>query len=103
MIPEDERIKYTEDFLKLIAYRLAGREDLKHVEYEVTILESGHVIMNPLVRVFPDRYRRKESDKVDIISFILTFMVCARDFVPGQYIYKNSTNGKRRKWIKKEN
>ena len=100
MILEDPRIKNTERFLQLISYRLSGRNDLRHVEYEVTISSKNAVTMHPLIYVYPNRYNRKESDKVDIVSYILTMMVTARDFVPGKYIYKCSADNKKRKWIK---
>jgi len=96
----DRKMKNTEDFLKLVAYRLSGRDDMKHVNYRVKISKKGSVCMDPVVMIFPNRYRRKEADKIDIISYILAMMISDRDFVPGEYVYQSSVNNKRRRWIK---
>ena len=95
----DPKMKNTEDFLKLLAYRLSGRDDMKHINYKVKISNQG-VSMDPVVMIFPNRYRRKEADKIDVVSYILTMMLSDRSFVPGEYIYQSSVDNKRRRWVK---
>jgi len=102
MLLEDQRIKNTEDFLKLIAYRLSGRDDLKRTQYKIKIEANNQIIMEPLVYIFPNRYNRKEADRIDVVSYMLTMMVSDRGFVPGTYMYKCSSDNKRRKWIRVE-
>lgn len=92
----------TEYLLKSIANRLSGRDDCKKTCYRVTIDHSG-VRMSPYIEVFPNRYTRKESDKIDIVSWVHLYkMNNARlsDFVFGTYEYQLSVDGKKRKWRK---
>lgn len=92
----------TEFLLKSISTRLSGREDCKQLEYVVTINENG-VHMNPLVQVFPNRYQRKEKDKIDIVSYVHQYkMPNARldGFVFGKYKYQLSADKTQRKWRK---
>lgn len=98
----EQRFKNTDDFLKLLAYRLSGRLDLKNVNYKIHISEADQITMDPLVFVFPNRYCRKGTDKVDIVSFILSTFVRKEDrvFVPGDYIYQPCGASKRRRWTK---
>lgn len=94
--------KPTEYLLKCIAQRLAGREDCKKISYCVDINASG-IHMNPIVKVFPNRYRRKETDKMDIISFVHQYKmqgVGLDEFVFGSYEYQLSADGKKRRWRK---
>ena len=104
MILENQRFKNTDDFLKLLAYRLSGRDDLKSTTYKVHIAENDQITMDPLIFVYPNRYRRKEADRMDIVSFILSTFVRKQDriFVPGDYIYQPCGNSKRRRWVKVE-
>lgn len=94
--------KQTEFLLRSISSRLSGREDCRKVNYQVIIDHNG-VRMNPLVYVFPNRYKRKESDQMDIVSFIHEYKMrgaLLSNFVFGTYEYELTLDGKRRKWRK---
>ena len=94
----------TEFLLKCIAERLSGREDCKKVPYRVTIGIDG-VTMWPLVMVYKDRYNRKETDKMDVVSFVHHYKMknaLLPGFVFGTYEYQLSVDGSRRKWRKVE-
>ena len=92
----------TEFLLKSIATRLAGREDCKKVKY-IVIIDHNGVRMDPLIYVYPNRYKRKDSDKIDIVSFVHQYKMhgaLLTDFVFGVYEYELAYEGKRRKWRK---
>lgn len=92
----------TKTLLNHISRRLAGREDCKDVNYTVTIDCHG-VHMEPLTFVFPNRYRRHESDKLDIVAFVHNYKMpnaVLSDFAFGVYRYQSSYDGTRRKWVK---
>ena len=92
--------KQTEFLLKSVAERLAGREDCRQITYTIMIDHNG-VRMNPLIYVYPNRYKRKETDKIDIISFVHEYKMqgaLLSDFVFG--IYEYSLLGSKRKWRK---
>lgn len=94
----------TEFLLKSIADRLSGRDDCRKTCYKVVINHNG-VTMFPHVEVFPNRYHRREADKIDVVSFVHQYkMPNARlsEFVFGTYEYQLSVDGKRRKWRKVE-
>ncbi len=94
--------KQTEFLLKSISSRLSGREDCKGVEYEVIINHNG-VSMIPLVYVYKNRYRRKDTDKLDVVSFVHQYKMrgaLLSNFIFGTYRYELSLEGKRRKWRK---
>lgn len=94
--------KQTEFLLKSISDRLSGREDCKRMTYTVHIDHRG-VTMEPLVYVYKNRYSRKETDKMDIVSFVHKYkMSGARldGFVFGTYEYRLTLDGNRRKWRK---
>ena len=96
--------KQTEFLLKTIASRLASREDCRQVAYRVTIDHNG-VRMNPLIYVYPNRYKRTEQDKIDIVSFVHQYKMHnakLSGFVFGTYEYQLSANEKRRRWVKIE-
>ena len=96
----EPRSKQTEFLLKCISTRLSGREDCKNISYLVKIDHNG-VTMSPLVYVYKNRYSRKETDRLDIISFVHQFkMKGARlsQFVFGTYEYQQLPNSKRRRW-----
>ena len=98
---EGHAIRQTERLLRLVADRLSGREDCKKVQFKVTIDHNG-VSMVPLVYVFPNRYRRCEKDKIDIISYVHRYKlkgVALSDFIFGTYEYQ-LVNNKRRRWIR---
>lgn len=90
----------TEYLLKAIAERLSGREDAKKVVYQVRIDHYG-VRMKPEFQVYPNRYMRKESDLIDVVSWVHTYKmnnVLLSDFVFGTYEYQLSAEGKQRRW-----
>ena len=94
--------KKTEEFLKNISQRLSGRDDCKKVSYRVTIDITG-VHMNPIVQVYPNRHRRKDTDKMDIVSFVHEYRmpkVKLDELVFGEYEYQFSSDQKSRKWRK---
>jgi len=94
--------KETEYLLKSISQRLSGREDCKDVSYNVVINETG-VHMDPIVYVYPNCHQRKESDKVDIVTFIQEYRAVGtnlNDLVFGSYEYTLIEDGKKRKWRK---
>lgn len=99
---DEPTAQQTEFLLKSIASRLSGRDDCKQVTYKVVIDENG-VNMSPLIYVYKNRYNRKESDKMDIISFVHHYRMTnalLSGFVFGTYEYQLSIDGKRRKWRK---
>lgn len=92
----------TEFLLKSIAERLSGREDCKKVPFRVIIDHNG-VRMNPIIMVYRNRYNRKETDKMDIVSFVHQYKMQSAKltgFVFGIYEYQLSPDGRRRKWRK---
>lgn len=94
----------TEFLLNSISSRLSGREDCRKVTYRVTINHTG-VSMIPLIYVYPNRYSRKEGDKLDIISFVHRYKMngaLLSGFVFGTYEYQMSVDGKQRRWKKVE-
>lgn len=99
---EEPRGKQTEFLLKAISTRLSGREDCKKLTYRVTIDHNG-VIMEPLVYVYKNRYMRKETDRLDIVSFVHQYKMqgaLLSNFVFGTYEYKLVPETNRRKWSK---
>lgn len=99
---EEPTAQQTEFLLKAIADRLSGRDDCRKVPYRITIDHNG-VSMSPLVYVWPNRYKRKEEDKIDIVSFVHKYKMKGAKlsgFVFGTYEYQLSVDGKRRKWRK---
>lgn len=94
--------KQTEFLLNSISTRLSGREDCKGLQYKVTINHNG-VSMIPYVEIFPNRYNRKEGDKIDIISWVHLYKMrnaLLSNFVFGVYEYQLSAEGKQRRWRK---
>ena len=101
---DEPRAKQTEFLLNAVAKRLSGRDDCRKVPYRVYIDHNG-VRMNPLIYVFPNRYHRQESDKMDVVSFIHQYKMngaLLSGFVFGVYEYELAYEGKRRKWRKVE-
>lgn len=99
---DKQAAQQTEYLLKTLASRLSGREDCRKVKYTVTIDCDG-VRMSPIVYVYPNRYTRREGDKLDIISFIHQYRMnntLLSGFVFGTYEYQLSADGKRRRWRK---
>lgn len=94
--------KQTEFLLKTISTRLSGREDCKKINYKITIDHNG-ISMFPIVEVFPNRYMKKETDKLDVISWVHLYKMPSAllsDFVFGTYEYQLSAEGKQRRWRK---
>lgn len=90
----------TEYLLKSISQRLSGRDDCRNATYTVTIDHSG-VKMSPLVYVFPNKYKRKETDRLDIVSFVHQYKMkgaVLSGFVFGTYTYDTAGDSKGRKW-----
>jgi hypothetical protein len=59
--------------------------------------------MNPLIYVFPNRYRRQDVDKMDIVSYIHQYKMSnalLSQFVFGIYEYQPVYAGGKRKWRK---
>lgn len=92
----------TAEFLNCISSRLAGRDDCKKTTYTVTINHNG-VTMSPMVSVYPDRYHRKEGDKMNVVQFVHHYKMTSAtldQFVFGTYQYQLSVDGKRRRWTR---
>lgn len=92
----------TEALLKAISDRLAGRSELSKVNYQVTIDHTG-VHMHPLVYVFPNRYKRKEVDKLDIVTYVHMYKLPnlqLDQLVFGTYVYQSNYDRTRRRWIR---
>ncbi len=110
--------KNTEKLLKNIAKRLSSRLDCKNVEYRVTIRTEGEltrIIFEPPRSVYPNVHDKKQSDlrKIETHVIVKYFedIVCKDGFysgvfverglfVDGEYIYKSSVDGRRRKWVR---
>ena len=98
--------KLTELLLKSISQRLSGREDCKDMTYDVKIDNIG-IHMYPIIYVYPNCHRRKESDKIDVLTFILAtkfqdvVLTGMHDqFVQGTYRYSLVDTEKKRRWRK---
>lgn len=101
---DEPKGQQTEFLLKSIATRLSGREDCKKLTYRVTIDYKG-VSMFPLIEIFPNRYMRKEADKIDVVSWVHKIKMKNANlsgFVFGVYEYQLSAEGKQRRWRKVE-
>lgn len=96
----------TYDLLHGISTKLSGRHDCRHIEYHVTIFD-GHIVMFPIIYVFPDPHHRRDHDKCDVVDYVLHNMHSKFDFsesndlVDGTYLYQLSTKGNVRKWTSK--
>ena len=94
--------KQTEFLLKSVSDRLSGRDDCRKVPYTIKIDHNG-VTMDPLIYVYPDKHKRKETDRLDIVSFVHRYKMRGAQlsgFVFGTYRYDLSIDGKKRKWRK---
>ena len=59
--------------------------------------------MYPFIQIFKNRYSRKESDRIDVVSWVHIYkMQNAKldGFVFGTYEYQLSAEGKQRRWRK---
>ena len=114
----EQKFKYinTCKFLNLVSKHLSNIESCKHVEYRMEIYseyDDGYKF-NSNVRIFPDVYHRKESDKDTVVDHVLKYhmpelvkefaesniVLDSSKLIIGEYIYRMSFNNKRRKWIK---
>lgn len=109
--------KNTEKLLKTMSSRLSSRDDCKNIEYKVNIKTEGkftHISFHPVRYVYPSIHERKKSD-IRIIEYhvIVNYfrdiqanvsdsgiVTQSNVFVDGEYIYKSSVDGRRRKWAR---
>lgn len=127
----DNRSELTKQLLNCIAKHLSGRQDCRGKTYRVVLCttddsleqEYGIVInanesasFNLGTAVFPDRYHRKDCDKLPVIEHIALYhfpnsLYAGRtaqgaiklnkySIVPGIYEYQPSIDNKRRRWIR---
>lgn len=92
----------TEFLLRSISSRLSGRDDCRKTVYTVKIDHNG-VQMSPLIYVYPSKYKRKETDRIDIVSFVHQYKMnkaMLSQFVFGTYVYDLSGDTKSRRWRK---
>lgn len=100
---EAQRVKNTEKLLSSISTRLCGREDLKGCNYKIKINSKNKIAMDPLVFVYPNIHKRQQTDKTDVVSFIMDSQMSergSRSFVAGEYVYQSSSSGKARRWTR---
>lgn len=95
-----QEFKNTEDLLKCIAKRLSGRDDLRYCNYVVHITADNSVTMNPLTYVYPNRYRRHQTDKLEVTEYVLSTFERGARFVEGTYKYQSSADNKKRRWMR---
>lgn len=111
---EQSKSILTATLLKEIATHLSSREDCKKVNYSVQI-SNNLITFEPVRKVCPNRYRRCDRDKVDIITHVikehfpelvmsvkdnLVIEVDTTKLVEGHYTYQSSIDHKRRRWIR---
>lgn len=120
MLFDNEVPKYKGDLtillLKYISDHLSGRDDCKGIEYRVAITHDK-VIIEPQREVFPSIHKRKQTDKLNVISHVMKSHfseyfnyvdemhethVKSNAFVEGRYIYKLSADRKQRRWERDE-
>lgn len=116
-----EKSILTRDILNSVSKHLAGRKDCKGINYTVTIgtetVEDCMIFEPVRIRVFPNRYKRQESDKVSVISHVMqehfpdlyqgpdgmfNVKVDTSKLVKGTYVYESSVDNKRRRWVRIE-
>lgn len=106
----------TLSLLRTIAEHLSGRDDCKGIEYRVSV-RNDRIIIDPQRNVFPNTHRRKDTDKLNVISHVMKSHfpeyfnyidemdethVKSNVFVEGRYIYKLSSDRKQRRWERDE-
>lgn len=98
------RSECTQTLLKAISDRLSGRDDCKGIVYTVDISIRNGVVMTPLIYVFPNRHRRAESDKLDVLSYVHRYKlqnITLDQLEFGTYQYlPNSSNNSKRRWVR---
>lgn len=105
----------TREFLTLISRHLSSRSNMQKEEYVVELIEeeSGIVCnMDPRIECYRDIHSKKESDSDLVYIHVAKYhmydkIVLAigeyhyfKDMVPGKYVYRLSSSGKRRRWYK---
>lgn len=132
---EPEKSKFTQQFLQCISQHLSSRPECRGVTYRIAIgvydtqlippsismfedeLSGNRVLFKPNVLVFPDRYSRKDTDKVSVVyhvaanhfnHILLTYQedgctfVDTSKLVKGVYEYQSSVDNKKRRWVRIE-
>lgn len=109
-------IKYfrTKRFLQEVAKHISSYTQYSKTEY-VCDINSENIWILPDLYVFPNRYSRKESDRQPVVLHVLFhhFSDCLQSnpvtedwscntskFQQGRYLYKLSSDKKKRKWIR---
>lgn len=111
----------TKKLLSIISERSSGRRGFTKYEYSLQVEncdEFQKLTFNPIISVYPSRYERSDSDRTDLITYVLTryfldFVIVDDNkleikikpgtFAIGEYQYKLSEfhNGKQwRHWYK---
>lgn len=98
------KTRNTTKFLSCLAKRLASRNDCRGLNYEVYIQSDG-VFMDPNIKVYPSRYKRKDIDLVSAPLYIAQthfsiydFQDIESNFITGTYCYESSVDNKKRRW-----
>ena len=130
IVVSEKQFKNTKNLLNLISKHLSSREDCNNCNYYVTIYEDlkfpwdVHIVLvvgsskiKRRIYVFPDKYHRKQTDKLALLNHLFeshlgemgeisTFLlhddkyVCAYkdEFIPGVYVFKQPKGSKKRHW-----
>ncbi len=123
--------KRTQQFLRYLTRRLSGREDCKKVEFMIGIgcrfpgadkitsphiLDDRYIFFHPSIDVYKDKHHRKDVDLNGIVDHIIykyypelilgydlhgSMLVDTSQFVRGVYQYQLSIDGKRRRWVRR--
>ena len=102
-LASENKSKCTQRLLKAVSDRLSGRDDCKGLTYLVDISIKNGVVMNPLIYVYPNKHRRAEADKIDIISFVHRYKLqdLSLDQLEfGTYEYRPIGQTQKRRWIR---
>lgn len=106
----------TVKLLRCIAEHLSGRDDCKGLEYRVAITDNM-LLIDPQREVFPNTHWRKPTDKISVVGHVMKYHftefynftdqmheihIKSGVFVPGRYVYKLSSDGKKRRWERDE-
>lgn len=130
---EVEKSKLTQQFLQCIAQHLSSRPECKGVAYRIAIdeydsklvdckpilkndLSGSRILFRPNVLVFPDKYQRKEINKVNVVYHVISshfsdllvdnkeigLFIDSSKLVKGIYEYQSSVDNKKRRWVRIE-
>ena len=121
----------TQQFLRHVSRRLSGREDCKKVEFMIGIgyrfpganmitsphiLDDKYIFFHPNIDVYKDKHHRKEVDLNGIVDHTIykfypdlilgydlfgSIIVDTSKFIRGVYQYQLSVDGKRRRWVRR--